>query len=190
MNVNDCVLTNIRPLTPSGSPGTNQDYLRDVEEGKEDAEDRMPGGANPEELKQRGEKSPEDGGSGGTNQDLLMEDGSRMELVGTWVKDAQEDDNDRYVRLMQYMEEKREEARMKLQEDEQRKADAKRKEERWAMLRESVRILRENTDKWRMRKIDECERIKEEEKKDRLALLQVKKRKYGIKKRLKRRAQD
>ena len=165
-----------------GSGGTNQDYLRDVEEGKEDAEDGMPGGANLEELKQRGEKSPEDGGSGGTNQDLLMEDGSRMELVGTWVKDAQEDDNDRYVRLMQYMEEKREEARMKLQEDEQRKADAKRKEERWAMLRESVRILRENTDKWRIRRIDECERIKEEEKKDRLALVQVKKRKYGIKK--------
>ena len=50
------------------------------------------------------------------------------------------------------------------------------------MLRESVRILRENTDKWMIRKIDECERIKEEEKKDRLALVQVKKRKYGIKK--------
>ena len=69
-----------------GPGGTNQDCLRDAEEGRGDAEDGMPGGANLEELKQGREKSPEDGGSGATNQDLLMEDESRKEMSGTWMK--------------------------------------------------------------------------------------------------------
>ena len=41
-------------------------------------------------------------------------------------------------------------------------------------------FLRENVDIWRERKIGECERIREEEKKDRLAVAKEKKRKYGI----------
>jgi hypothetical protein len=48
-------------------------------------------------------------------------------------------------------------------------------------LRESAAFLRTNADKWRERKIKECDRIREEEKKDRLAVVREKKRKYGIK---------
>ena len=44
-----------------------------------------------------------------------------------------------------------------------------------------MKFLRENVEKWRERKIGECERIREEEKKDRLAVAKEKKRKYGIK---------
>jgi hypothetical protein len=47
-------------------------------------------------------------------------------------------------------------------------------------MRESVAFLRTNADKWGERKI-ECERRREEEKKDRLAVVKEKKRKYGIK---------
>ena len=79
------------------------------------------------------------------------------------------------------MEEEREEARQHLMEEENRKKDAKKKEESWALMRESVAFLRTNADKWRERRIDECDRIREEEKKDRLAVAKEKKRKYGLK---------
>ena len=38
-------------------------------------------------------------------------------------------------------------------------------------------FLRTNADKWRERKIDECDRIREEEKKDRLAVVKEKRKK-------------
>ena len=48
-------------------------------------------------------------------------------------------------------------------------------------MREAVKFLRENTDKWRERRIEECDRIREEDKKDRLAVVKEKKKRYGIK---------
>ena len=66
-------------------------------------------------------------------------------------------------------------------EEENRKKDAKKKEESWALMRESVAFLRTIADKWRERRIDECDKIREEEKKDRLAIAKEKKRKYGLK---------
>ena len=71
------------------------------------------------------------------------------------------------------------------------------KEREWEMLRESVNILKNNEERWRTRRIDECERIKEEEKRDRLAIVREKRKRYGLKKlsveekrRLKRRTED
>ena len=64
-------------------------------------------------------------------------------------------------------------------------------------MRMSVEYLKQNEDRWRCRKIDECERIKEEEKKDRLAIVKGKKKRYGLQKlskeenrRLKSRTED
>jgi hypothetical protein len=79
------------------------------------------------------------------------------------------------------MEEKREEARMRLKEDEDRKDAARKKEESWDLMKEAVRFLKEKGDGWRERRIEECERIREEEKIDRLALVKEKKKRYGLK---------
>ena len=48
------------------------------------------------------------------------------------------------------------------------------------MMRESVEFLRSNNKKWKERRIEECDKIREEEKKDRLAVAKEKKRKYGL----------
>ena len=60
-----------------------------------------------------------------------------------------------------------------------------------------MEYLKQNEDRWRCRKIDECERIKEAEKKDRLAIVKGKKKRYGLQKlskeenrRLKSRTED
>jgi hypothetical protein len=98
-----------------------------------------------------------------------------------WVKGAPLDDNQRYREFLRYMEEKREEARERQMEDEERKGMARRKEESWALMREAVIFLRENTDKWRERRIEECDRIREEDKRDRLAVSKEKKKRYGMK---------
>ena len=89
--------------------------------------------------------------------------------------------NDRYRSFLAYMEEKREEARVRLKEDEDRKDAARKKEESWELMKEAVRFLKEKKDGWRERRIEECERIREEEKKDRLALVKEKKKRYGLK---------
>ena len=78
------------------------------------------------------------------------------------MRGAREEDNERYKNFLKYMEEKREEARQHLLEERDRKRDAKKKEESWALMRESVAFLRMNADKWRERKIEECERIRED----------------------------
>jgi hypothetical protein len=41
--------------------------------------------------------------------------------------------------------------------------------------------LRKHEEGWRVRKMKECDRIREEERMDRLAIVREKKRKYGIK---------
>ena len=81
---------------------------------------------------------------------------------------------------MAYMEDMRAEAREKLKEERDRKDVARKKEESWSLLRMSISFLRENEEGWKMRKIKECERIRAEEREDRLALAREKKRKYGI----------
>ena len=82
---------------------------------------------------------------------------------------------------MEYCEERRVAWARKEEEDEARKRDAKRKEDHWRLLRESVTFLRENDDKWHRRRIKEVANLKEEEKRDRLAICKEKKKKYGIK---------
>ena len=57
-----------------------------------------------------------------------------------------------------------------------------RKEANWSLLRESISFLKENEDGWQQRRIKEVDRIKEEEKKDRLEICKEKKKRYGIKK--------
>jgi hypothetical protein len=64
-------------------------------------------------------------------------------------------------------------------------------------MREATKFLRENTDKWRERRVEECDRIREEDKRDRLAVTKEKKKRYGMKRlskeenqRLTRRTED
>ena len=92
-----------------------------------------------------------------------------------WVRGAGEEDNLRYKALMKYMEDRRKEARDQLQEDEERKRRAKKRKESFELLRTSLEFLSKREDKWRIRRIEECERIKEEERKDRLAICKEKK---------------
>jgi hypothetical protein len=115
---------------------------------------------------------------GGLDRDEDKEEEGQEE---TWTREAKEEDNERYRNFLKYMEEKREEARQHLLEEKDRKRGARKKEESWALMRESVAFLRTNADKWRKRKIEECDRIREEEKKERLGVVKEKKRKYGIK---------
>ena len=61
-----------------------------------------------------------------------------------WVKGSTEEDNKRYRELMDYMEEKRLEARELLREENERKAKAKEKENSWALLRLSMAYLKEH----------------------------------------------
>ena len=97
-----------------------------------------------------------------------------------WVRGAGDDDNARYRQLLLYMEERRKEAQARLQEDGERKERAKQRKESYALLSASLEFLKKKEDKWRCRKIDECIRIREEEKKDRLAVCKEKKRRYGL----------
>ena len=67
-------------------------------------------------------------------------------------------------------------------EDDDRKKRTSRRKENFALLRTSLAFLREKEDSWRIRRIDECERIKEEDKQDILAVVREKKGWYGLKK--------
>ena len=64
--------------------------------------------------------------------------------------------------------------------DEERKKKAERREKQWELMRISTEYLKKHEAKWRTRKIEECERIKDEEKKDRLAIASEKKKRYGL----------
>ena len=76
----------------------------------------------------------------------------------------------------------REESLRRREEDEERKRRALAKEKAWEMMRESITFLKTHEEKWRTRRIEECDRIKEEEKIDRLAIAREKKKRYGLKK--------
>ena len=92
-----------------------------------------------------------------------------------------EDENERYGNFLKYCESRREEGKRIQDEDEERKLLAKEKEDHWRLLRLSIQYLKENEPKWRSRKIKECDRIREEEKADRLAIAKMKKKRYGVK---------
>ena len=66
--------------------------------------------------------------------------------------------------LLIYMEDKRKEARERLSADEERRKKCKRKEDSWALLRASIEFLKKNEEKWRLRKIEDRDRVMEEEK--------------------------
>ena len=70
------------------------------------------------------------------------------------------------------------------EEDEKREKDEERlvrsKRRHWELLRLSIEYLKEHEVKWEKRRLKECTRIREEEKKDRLALVKIKKKKYGM----------
>ena len=93
----------------------------------------------------------------------------------TWVPGCKEEDNKRYRELLKYMEDRRLEARELLRRDEDRKKEAKQKKDSWDLLRTSMEYLKEKEWGWRQRRIEEIERIREEEKRDRLAVVKEKK---------------
>ena len=87
-----------------------------------------------------------------------------------WMKGCGEEENERYRNFLRYCEERRQESKLQQEMDIERKQKAKEKERQWDMLRLSIEYLKENETKWRTRKIQECDRIREEEKIDRLAI--------------------
>ena len=89
----------------------------------------------------------------------------------TWVQGGKEDDNKRYRDFLKYCEERREERKRELERDKSRKEEAKSKEDHWKLLRVCIETIKETHIKWTTRKIEECARIKEEEKRDRLAIV-------------------
>ena len=101
---------------------------------------------------------------------------------GKWVLGGSSEENERYRALLKYCEEMREEKKRQISEDEGRKAEARRKEHTWSLLKESIRYLRENEVRGQHRKIVEIERIKAEERQVRLAIISEKRKRYGIKK--------
>ena len=131
----------------------------------ESASNQFINSINPEE--------PED-----VQEDLEKE--RSLEQGGTWAKGASEEDNRRYKAFLAYMEEKREESRRILREGEEKKRKGREKEARWDLMKEAVKFLKENSDSWRERRIEECERIRLEEKEDRFAVIRMKKKRYGL----------
>ena len=97
------------------------------------------------------------------------------------MKEGREEDNRRYREFLKYCEERREERKQKQEEDHRRKVKAKKKEEHWQLLRVCIKPIKQNEIKWTTRKNAECERITEEEKNDRLAIANEKRKRYGLK---------
>ena len=97
------------------------------------------------------------------------------DLRPTWTPGCKEEDNRRYRELLQYMEDKRIEAREMLKQEKDRKKEAKQEEDSWKLLRTSTQFLTEKDWVWKQRRIEELERIREEEKKDRLSVVREKK---------------
>ena len=66
-------------------------------------------------------------------------------------------------------------------DDEKRKEKARTLEKSWELVRSTREILKNSGEKWEKRRKDETERIKKEEKEERLRVVQLKKRKYMTK---------
>ena len=121
--------------------------------------------------------------------------GAALEDAGTWVLGATSEDNETYRKFLKYCEDRREEAKLQQQGDEERKREANEKKRHWELLRETTKYLKENDTGWT--KMKETARIRAEEKADRLAIVAEKKKRYGLNrlskeenKRLKERTED
>ena len=88
-----------------------------------------------------------------------------MNDKGTYFKGSRKEDNQRYRDFLAYCEERRRESRRDQEDDIERKMSAESKSKHWEMMRLSTEFLKQNEQKWRTRKIEECDRIRELEKK-------------------------
>jgi hypothetical protein len=146
-----------------------------------------PGGTSPRTIKVISESNPivieEPVAQHAAHQGQEEERGREGEddQAGTWVSGAGDEENRIYKNFLRYCEERREEQRQRLRADEERMMEARKKEAAWELLRTSIKYLKEKDGDWRARKIGECDRIKEEEKRDRLAVAMMKKKRYGVK---------
>ena len=61
------------------------------------------------------------------------------------------------------------------EEEDKTKQKARSMEDHWKLLRLCVKEIKEKEEKWTTRKVEELERIKEEEKEDRMAIIRKKK---------------
>ena len=97
--------------------------------------------------------------------------GNQEDRGPIWIKNAESEENDRYRKFLAYCEERREELRLKNEEDEARFKEARGKKDAWELLRLSVELLKERATvlanrKWQSTK--ESRRTK------------MKKKRYGI----------
>ena len=99
---------------------------------------RQPTLQSPVEEQQRGSKE----------QAEESQQGAASEDSSTWVLGATSDENEKYKIFLQYCEERREEARLLQQGDEERMKGAKEKRRHWNLLRETIKYLRENDARW------------------------------------------
>ena len=93
-----------------------------------------PGGTSPRTVKSNMNLTPINPEVAVEHQKLKGKEGREE----TWVKGAGEEENARYREFLRYMEEKRDEAKQNQLEDEERKKEASKKKESWAMLREAI----------------------------------------------------
>ena len=75
-------------------------------------------------------------------------DHGEQEPIQIKVKGATEEDNERYRKLLAYMEALKEEKHLKEEEDKERLEEKRKKQQRWELMRESIRFLKENDHKW------------------------------------------
>ena len=101
---------------------------------------------------------------------------------GVLVMGCSEEDGEIYRTFLMYCEKRRLAYEREMDDDEERKREAIRKEANWSLLKESMSFLKENEDGWQQRRIKEVDRIKEEEKRDRLAICKEKNKMYDIQK--------
>ena len=67
------------------------------------------------------------------------------------MEGAEEDDKETYRKFLEYCEERRRSWARQEEEDEARKRECNRKEEHWALLRESMEFLKKNEKGWQTR---------------------------------------
>ena len=149
------------PRTPSNLSSTNTVTLEETAKEYQDPDDLAHHGDHHAQEDVQGEQGEKEGEA--------------------WIQGAGDEENERYKSVLEYCEKRRIELRAKIEEDEERMKEARRKEDTWMLLRESITFLKSKEVIWRTRRLEECSRIREEEKRDRLAVVAVKKRKYGVK---------
>lgn len=83
--------------------------------------------------------------------------------------------------FLEYCEERRKEHKRSMEDETDRKLKAEGKTASWELFRISVNFLKQNGEKWRTRKIEECDRIRAMEKEERMSIIQEKRKRYGLK---------